>query len=84
MGRQEKGTKLIYCLGKYHTEKRIMRINICNKFSSGVILRNKKNNLCTRKREKMGKRGTRICFVLEMKTEWVGGIEKELNLNGQR
>ena len=27
------------------------------------------------------KRGTRICFVLELKTEWVGGIEKELNLN---
>ena len=58
-----------------------MRINICNKFSFGVILRNKKNNLCTRKREKMEKRGTRICFVLELKTEWVGGIEKELNLN---
>ena len=29
----------------------------------------------------MEKRGTRICFVLELKTEWVGGIEKELNLN---
>ena len=27
------------------------------------------------------KRGTRICFVLKLKTEWVGGIEKELNLN---
>ena len=58
-----------------------MRINSCNKFSSGVILRNKKNNLCTRKREKMEKRGTRICFVLVLKTEWVGGLEKELNLN---
>ena len=58
-----------------------MRINICNKFSFGVILRNKKNNLCTRKREKDEKRGMRICFVLKLKTEWVGGIEKELNLN---
>ena len=58
-----------------------MRINICNKFSFGVILRNKKNNLCTRKREKDEKRGTRICFVLKLKTERVGGIEKELNLN---
>ena len=33
------------------------------------------------KNEKMKKRGTRICFVLKLKTEWVGGIEKELNLN---
>ena len=81
MGRQEKGTNGFIVLAKYHTEKKIMRFNICNKFSNGVILRNKKNNLCTRKREKMEKRGTRICFVLELKTEWVGGIEKELNLN---
>ena len=59
-----------------------MRINICNKFSSGVILRNKKKTICVQEREKkMEKRGTRICFVLELKTEWVGGIEKELNLN---
>ena len=34
-----------------------------------------------KKREKWEKRGTRICFVLKLKTEWVGGIEKELNLN---
>ena len=34
-----------------------------------------------KKREKWEKRGTRIYFVLELKTEWVGGIEKELNLN---
>ena len=34
-----------------------------------------------KKERKDGKTGTRICFVLELKTEWVGGIEKELNLN---
>ena len=58
-----------------------MRINICNKFSSGVILRKQEKQSVYKKREKWEKRGTRICFVLELKTEWVGGIEKELNLN---
>ena len=53
MERQEKGTNGFIVLAKYHTEKKIMRFNICNKFSNGVILRNKKNNVCTRKREKM-------------------------------
>ena len=67
MGRQEKGTKLIYCLGKYHTEKRIMRINICNKFSSGVILRNKKKQSVYKKERKDGKTGNEsmFCFGVE-------------------
>ena len=54
-----------------------MRFNICNKFSNGVILRNKKNNMCSGKREKM-KRGTRICFGFEVEDRVSGEGLKEV------
>ena len=38
-----------------------------------------RKTICVQEERKI--RETRICFVLELKTEWVGGIEKELNLN---
>ena len=38
-----------------------------------------RKTICVQEERKIRK--TRICFVLELKTEWVGGIEKELNLN---
>ena len=60
--------------------KRSWDLNICNKFSNGVILRNKKNNMCSGRREKM-KRGTRICFGLKLKIEWVGRGWKKLDQN---
>ena len=34
-----------------------------------------------KKERKDGKTGNENMFCLELKTEWVGGIEKELNLN---
>ena len=52
MERQGKGTNGFIILAKHHTEKKIMRINICNKISTGAILRSKKNNLCSGKGEK--------------------------------
>ena len=44
-----------------------MRINICNKISTGAILRSKKNNLCSGKGEKdeVGKRGKTFWFKFE-------------------
>ena len=69
MGRQEKGTNGFIVLAKYHTEKKIMRFNICNKFSNGVILRNKKNNMCTRKREKDENGEREYVLVLKLKIE---------------
>ena len=50
-----------------------MRINICNKISTGAILRSKKNNLYSGKGEKdeAGKRGKKH-FGLSLKIEQVG------------
>ena len=71
MERQGKGTNGFIILAKHHTEKKIMRINICNKISTGAILRSKKNNLCSGKGEK-DETETRKCFGLSLKIEQVG------------
>ena len=68
---------------KHHTEKKIMRINICNKTSAGAILRSKKNNLYSGKGEKdeAGKRGKTFWFKFEDRASGEGLKELDEKLN---